>query len=124
MPNIIYKEESYDIVGTLFDVYNQLGSGFLEIVYKDAIEYEFNQNKITYEREKCYDVKYKGTILRHKFYADFVVMDKIILEIKSIEQFHDRHTAQCMNYLKVSGCKLAILANFHKDNLHYKRIIL
>lgn len=124
MSNIIYKNESYDIVGVLFDVYNNLGSGFSEIVYKDAIEYEFKNLNIPFQREKEYHVNYKDTVLKHKFYADFVVFDKIILEIKSVENIHDKHIAQCINYLKVSGNRLALLANFHKDLLDYKRIVL
>ena len=124
MADIIYKQESYAIVGTLFDVYNQLGSGFSEIVYKDALELEFNSRNIPFQREREYSVSYKGTILPHKFYADFVIFNKIILEIKSADNIHDRHIAQCINYLKVSGNKLAILANFHKDLLDHKRIAL
>lgn len=124
MANIIYNEESFSIVGCMFDVYNQLGSGFSEIVYKDAIEYEFKLRSIPFEREKQYSVKYKDIILPHKFYADFVVMDKIILEIKSIEVLNDKHLAQCINYLKVSNCKLALLVNFHKDFLDHQRIVL
>ena len=111
-------------MGCLFEVQNNLGGGFSEIVYKDALEYEFKLKNIFYEREKMYYVKYKDIILPHKFYADFVVMDKIILEIKSIETFHDKHVAQCINYLKVSSCKLALLINFKKDILDYKRIVL
>jgi GxxExxY protein len=124
MSNIIYKDESYAIVGALFDVYNNLGSGFLEVVYKDALEYEFNKTGIPFEREKEFRIQYKDIILPHKFYADFVIFDKIILEIKSTENLHDKHVAQCINYLKVSDCKLAILANFHKDLLDHKRIVL
>ncbi|MFL1013393.1 GxxExxY protein [Flavisericum labens] len=124
MSKIVHKDESYEIVGVLFEVYNNLGSGFLEIVYKDAIEYEFKLRNIPFLREKEYLVTYKDTILRHKFYADFVVFDKIILEIKSVELLNDKHAAQCINYLKVSGCKLSILANFHKDFRDHKRIVL
>lgn len=124
MSNIIYKEESYSIVGVLFEVYNNLGSGFSEIVYKDAIQYELRQLGIPFEREKEFKVRYKDVVLTHKFYADFAVYDKIILEIKSIENLNDNHTNQCINYLKVSGYKLAIIANFHKDLLDHKRIIL
>ena len=124
MSNIIYKEESYEIVGALFEVYNHLGSGFSEIVYKDALEYEFISRNIPFAREKEFKVNYKNIVLKHKFYADFVIYDKIILEIKSVENFHDKHIAQCLNYLKVSECKLAILANFHKDLLDHKRIVL
>lgn len=124
MAEIIYKDESFAIVGALSDVYNHLGSGFSEIVYKDALKLEFSSRDIPFEREKEYSVSYKGKILRHKFYADFVLFDKIILEIKSIENIHDNHVSQCINYLKVSNNKLAILANFHKDLLDHKRIVL
>lgn len=124
MSKIIYKDESYAIVGVLFEVYNNLGSGFSEIVYKDAIEYEFKSLNIPFQREKEFSVAYKDTLLKHKFYADFVVFDKIILEIKSTENLNDKHTAQCINYLKVSQCKLTILANFHKNLLDHKRIVL
>jgi len=124
MSNILYKDESYSIVGALFEVYNNLGSGFAEIVYKDALEYEFKSRDIPFQREKEYIINYKDVILPHKFYADFIVFDKIILEIKSVENLHDKHIAQCINYLKVSSCRLAILANFHKDLLDHKRIIL
>jgi len=78
MSNIIYKDESYAIVGVLFEVYNYLGSGFSKIVYKDALEYEFKKQNIPFHREKEYSVTYKDIILKHKFYADFVVYDKII----------------------------------------------
>jgi len=124
MSNIIYKNESYKIIGVLFDVYNNLGSGFSEIVYKDALEHEFNCLNIIYEREKEYLVNYKEIVLKHKFYADFIIFDKIILEIKSVKDLHEKHFAQCINYLKVSKCKLAILANFREDYLDYKRIVL
>lgn len=124
MSRIVYKEESYEIVGVLFEVYNNLGSGFSEIVYKDAIEHEFKLRNIPFQREKEYHVNYKNIVLKHKFYADFVVFDKIISEIKSVESLHDKHISQCINYLKVSQNKLAILVNFHKDFLDHKRIVL
>ncbi|NAS31286.1 GxxExxY protein [Flavobacteriaceae bacterium R38] len=124
MKEFLYKEDSYKIIGVLFEVYNNLGSGFSEIVYKDAIEYEFKQNNIPFEREKQYLVNYKDIILKHKFYADFIVFDKIILEIKCTSTIHDKHIAQCINYLKVSNNRLAILANFHEEFLDHKRIIL
>jgi GxxExxY protein len=124
MANILYKDESYTIVGVLFDVYNNLGSGFSEIVYKDALEHEFTQLNIPFQREKEFRVAYKDVFLKHKFYADFVLFDKIILEVKSIADINDTHVSQCINYLKVSECKLAILANFHKNLLDHKRIVL
>ncbi len=124
MSNIIYKDESYKLMGILFDIHNNLGKGFLEIVYKDAIEYELEKSKIFFEREKEYSIKYKDVFLKHKFYADFVVFDKIILELKCCKSITDSHIAQAMNYLMVSGNKLAIIANFNNDYLEYKRIII
>lgn len=123
MEDYLYKDESYEIVGILFEVHKNLGKGFSEIVYKDAIEYEFQQNNIIYQREKEFSVNYKDTTLKHKFYADFVVHNKIILEIKTVDCFNNSHYNQCLNYLKVSKNKLAILANFNLISLEYKRII-
>lgn len=124
MTDLIYKGEAYKIIGICMEVYNNLGSGFLEIVYKDALEYEFRKENIFYEREKKYEVNYKGIILPHKFYADFVVSNKIILEIKALSKwFADDHLAQSINYLKVSSNKLALLVNFGGVKLDYKRIV-
>ena len=123
MSNIIYKSESYKIMGIMFDIHSNLGKGFSEIVYKDAIEYEFQQNKIPFQREKEFSVNYKDTVLNHKFYTDFLVYDKIILEIKTVDCFNNSHYNQCLNYLRVSKNKLAILANFNLVSFEYKRII-
>lgn len=123
MEEYIFKDESYKIIGILFEVHKNLGKGFSEIVYKDAIEYEFQEQNIPYEREKEFAVNYKNTTLKHKFYADFVIEDKIILEIKTVDCFNNSHLNQCLNYLKVSNYKLAILANFNLTSLEYKRII-
>lgn len=102
MSEILYKEESYKIMRILFEVHSNLSGGFSEIVYKDALEFEFSENNIPFEREKEYKVNYKNIILNHKFYADFVLFDKIILEIKSSENLHPKHYSQCHNYLKIS----------------------
>jgi GxxExxY protein len=107
------------------EVHRNLGKGFLEIVYKDALEYEFTLNNLYYEREKEYLVNYKNSIiLQHKFFADFVIDNKIILEVKAMNGLADEHLAQTINYLKVSGCKLGILVNFGKLSLQYKRLIV
>lgn len=124
MTKILYKEENYKIIGICFEVHNNLGAGFSEIVYKDAMEYDFKGTNIPFQREVEYEVSYKGIILPHKFYADFVVFDKIILEIKAINQIADEHIAQAINYLKVSNNKLALLVNFGDFKLQYKRIVL
>lgn len=117
------KDETYQIIGILFEVHKNLGKGFSEIVYKDAIEYEFNELKIPFEREKEFSVNYKNTTLKHKFYADFVINNEIILEIKTVDCFNNSHYNQCLNYLKVSNNELALLVNFNSISLEYKRIV-
>lgn len=91
------QEESYQIIGICMEVHRILGRGLLEIVYKDAIEYEFKKNNILYEREKKYEVEYKGIILPHCFFADFVVFNKIILEVKSQRRIVDEHYSWVIN---------------------------
>ncbi|WP_185290593.1 GxxExxY protein [Chryseobacterium lactis] len=124
MKDLVYKQESYAIIGICMEVHNNLGSGFSEIVYKDALEFEMSQAGIEYEREKEYAVHYKGIVLPHRFYADFVVFDKIILEVKGTAVIADEHIAQAINYLKVSENKLALVVNFGEVKLNYKRIVL
>lgn len=91
------------------DVYNELGHGFLEVVYKDALEIIFKEHNIFFEWEKGYDVKFHGIILSHKFYADFVVFNKIILVVRCVKELTDDDVSKAINYLKVSGNKLALL---------------
>ena len=105
------------------EVHNNLGAGFLEIVYKDALEYEFQNANIPFEREKQYLVNYKEIVLPHKFVADFVIYNKIILEVKSVSQVKEEFIAQAINYLKVSQNKLALLVNFGELVMTYKRIV-
>lgn len=120
---MIYKEEAYRIIGVCMEVHNQLGPGFLEIVYKDALEYEFQKWNILYEREKENIVHYKDIVLKHKFWADFVIMDKIILEAKAISRLIDEFLNRTVNYLKVSENRLGLIVNFGKDKLEYKRVV-
>lgn len=124
MSDLIYKEKSYEIIGRCMEVHNNLGVGFLEIVYKDALEYEFRKANIPFEREKEYDVNYQGMVLPHKFYADFVVFEHIILEVKGIQRLAREHIAQTINYLKVSGNDVGLLVNFGEPKLTYKRLVL
>ena len=120
---IIYKDESYQVISKCFEVHNALGHGFLEVVYKDALEIVFKQDAIPYEREKEYDVWFRNILLPHRFYSDFVVLDKIILEVKCVASLTDSHIAQTINYLKVSGNKLALLVNFGRGKLEHKRLV-
>ena len=118
------QEDSYEIIGVCMEVHRYLGKGFLEIVYKDAIEYEFKKRGIPYEREKKYEIEYKDIILPHHFYADFVVHDKIILEVKAQQGILENHYKWVINYLAVSKCKLGLIVNFGEDSLVTKRLIL
>ena len=123
MTDLIYKEEFYKIIGICMEVHRQLGRGFLEILYKDALEYEFRKNNIPFEREKGYEISYKEIILQHKYYADFVVFDKIILEVKAVNGIIDEFIKQTLNYLSASKNKLGIIVNFGEDSLKYKRLV-
>jgi len=118
------QAETYKIIGIAMDIHRTLGKGFSEIVYKDAFEHEFKSQNIFFEREKEYKVNYKGIILPHSFFADFVVFGKIILEIKSKKGIIEEHYAQVMNYLAISKLEVGLLINFHEKSLEYKRIVL
>ena len=121
--NITTKNENYEIVGLCMEVHRILGPGLLEIVYKDALEIELKNNNIHYEREKQYNVEYKGIILPHNFYADFVVYDDIILEVKSVKEISNDHLAQTLNYMKLADTPIGIIANFQNKSLVHKRLI-
>ncbi|MFT3826868.1 MAG: GxxExxY protein [Chitinophagaceae bacterium] len=124
MTDFPLKEESYNTLGLCMEVHRVLGHGFLEIVYKDAIEWELRQRDICYCREREYRVEYKGVVLPHTFFADFVVYNNIILEIKAAEAgLSNAHISQTLNYLKISGCKVGLLINFARERLEYKRLI-
>ncbi|MBA2328326.1 MAG: GxxExxY protein [Flavisolibacter sp.] len=123
MPEIIFKEESYQIVGLCMEVHRQLGMGFREVIYKDALEIEFRENNLPYQREKLYKIEYKGIILPHKYKADFIVFDQIVLEVKSTSLIVDSFVAQTINYLKASGLKLGMIVNFGEKSLNFKRVV-
>jgi GxxExxY protein len=106
------------------EVHRILGKGHSEVVYKDALEYEFSINQIPFSREKSYKIEYKDIILPREYNADFVVCDKIILELKAIEILINSHVKQALNYLAASKLKLGLPANFGEDSLAYKRVVL
>jgi GxxExxY protein len=118
------QQESYQVIGVCMEVHRILGKGLLEIVYKDAIEYEFKRKGIQYEREKKYEVEYKGVVLPHYFFADFVVFDKVILEVKAQKGIVDEHYNWTINYLAISKCPLGLIVNFGENSLVTKRVIL
>ena len=121
MSELIYKEESYKIIGCCFEVYNNLGPGFLESVYQEALSIEFVNNNIPFEEQKELTVFYKGKVLRKKFFADFVCYDQIIIEIKAMAGLAPDHEAQLLNYLKATKKPLGLLVNFGAETLQRKR---
>jgi len=122
---IYYKQESYNIIGAAFEVYNKLGHGFLEAVYQECLEIEFKKKGIPYEREKDIKIFYDGIELTQSYRADFVCYDKIIVELKAVSALDDAHHAQVYNYLHATGSKLGILLNFGcLDGLEKDRIVL
>lgn len=118
------EEETYRIIGICMEVHRNLGPGLLEIVYKDALEIEFLDNNISFEREKEFAIEYKGKILPHRFYADFVVNGDLILEVKAVKEFSNEHVAQIINYLKLANSDIGLMVNFQTKSLQYKRYSL
>jgi GxxExxY protein len=124
MENVIYKDESYTIIGICMEVHRELGNGFDEIVYKDALEIEFKERKIPYKREKKFEVFYKNIPLNRFYYVDFYMYDKINLEIKAKSVLVDDHMIQTKNYCACSKTKLGLLVNFGRPSLEHKRILI
>lgn len=118
------EEETYKIIGMCMEVHRNLGPGLLEVIYKDALEIELKENNIPFEREKEFLIEYKGKILPHKFYADFIVNEDIILEVKAVKEFSNEHIAQVLNYLKLANSEIGLLVNFQTKSLQYKRYAL
>jgi GxxExxY protein len=124
MHELYLKEEAYSIIGICMEVHKILGKGHSEKVYGDALEYEFRKNNIPYSRESKFNIEYKEIVLPTYYFADFLVFDEIILEIKAIKELSKSEIKQTLNYLAASKNKLGILVNFGEDSLKYKRIIL
>ena len=120
---IIFKEESYKIIGICMNIHSTLGNDFLEAVYCEVLEKEFVKNNIPYQREVKLDLFFNGEKLDKKYKADFICFDNIILEIKAVSFIHENFTKQTLNYLKATDKKLGLLINFGEKSLKYKRII-
>ena len=121
--NLIYKKESFEIVGAAMEVHNILGCGFSEPAYQEAFEFELKERKIPYIRERYYPIKYKDNKLSKNFRVDFECYGKILVELKAVEDFKTEFFIQTYNYLKASGLKLALLINFGKPSLQTKRLV-
>ncbi len=121
---LLYKEEVFKLVGFCMEIQRELGKGHDEIIYKDALIVELSRAGIPFLRDRNYEITYKGAILPHYYYADFVVWDKILFEAKAVEKLSDSHIKQVLNYLAASKLRLGLLVNFGGDSLEWKRVVL
>lgn len=122
--NFPLKDETYKIIGLAMEVHKNLGKGFLEIIYKDALELELQWANIPYEREKPFKIEYKGFPLKRFYIADFIGYGKIVIEVKSQDEIIDENYKQTINYLAVSKLNIGLILNFGSDSLTFKRVIL
>ena len=121
---IIYREEVFAVIGGCFEVYNEMGAGFLEDVYQEALERELNDRGIPFIPKPKLEIFYKSVLLTKKYEPDFVLHSKIIMEIKAVKALTDEHRSQVHNYLKASSFQVGLLVNFGKPGgLEYERIV-
>lgn len=124
MSELLYKEEVFQLVGRCMEIHRELGKGHDEVIYKDAFVVELQRGQIPFIRERKYEVSYKGVVLPHHYYADFLVWDKVLFEAKAVEALTDAHVKQVLNYLAASRLQLGLLVNFGADSLEWKRVVL
>ena len=116
------NKKTYQIIGAAMEVHKQLGCGFLEAVYGDALALVFNNRNIPFEREKVFEINYKGTRLSHTYVADYVCFGNLIVELKAVDKLLDVHRSQVINYLHISNSPLALLINFGETSLKFERL--
>ena len=121
--DLIYKDEVYEIIGAAMEVHKELGNGFLEAVYHEALEKELRNRSIPFESQMQFDIYYKNEILNKKYIADMICYGKIIIELKAVDKLSEEHYSQVINYLKASKLILGILINFGSKSLEFKRVI-
>lgn len=109
---ILFPEESYAIQGAVFDVYKEMGCGFLEAVYLECLEKELDRRSISFKSQTTVQLVYKGEVLEQTYIPDFICYDKILVEIKAVREIAPEHKAQILNYLKATGLELGLLVNF------------
>ncbi|MDA1088581.1 MAG: GxxExxY protein [Verrucomicrobia bacterium] len=125
MPDIVYAEESYAIIGACFNVYNDKGCGFLEPVYQECLGIEFEHLGIPSDAEVELRLKYRGRQLKHFYKADFLYHGKILVELKAVRELTGEHRAQLLNYLNATGFELGLLVNFGQyPDLQHERMVL
>ena len=121
--NLLFGKETYQIIGAAIEVHQELGHGFLEAVYQEALEKEFVENNVSYKREVPLKIYYKDKPLNKFYIADFICYNKIIIEVKTVSAITSEHCAQLLNYLTAIKLKLGLIINFGKQSLEHKRII-
>ncbi len=125
MNQLLYEEESYNILGACFNVYKTMGCGFLENVYQECLEIEFKEQNILFSSQKELVIMFREHQLKQHYKPDFICYNKIIVEIKAVSEFSNEHRAQLINYLKATRMKLGFLVNFgHFPKIEYERLIL
>ncbi len=122
MSEIVYKELSYKIVGILFSVHNELGNRYQEKYYQRAVEKALTTNNLSFKRELVTDLEYNGEKIG-KYFLDFLIEDKIILELKTVRRLNPKDFSQVLGYLRANNLKLGILVNLRTERLSYKRIL-
>lgn len=118
----LYQELTGRIIHCCMDVHNELGCGFLEKVYQEALEIVLKEEGINYEREKHLPIQFRGTILQCDYIADFVIDNKVIVELKAVSALDSLFEAQVINYLRATGLQVALLINFGQKDLQIKRL--
>jgi len=124
MSELLYRAEVFRLVGLCMEIHRELGKGHDEVIYKDALVIELQRADIPFTRERKYEITYKGVLLPHHYYADFMVWEKILFEAKACERLTEAHVKQTLNYLAASKLELGLLVNFGSDSLEWKRVIL
>ena len=112
MSELIYKDESYKIIGACFEVYKLKGIGYTEHVYQECLAYEIEIQGVPFVSQPELEIEYKGRILKQTFKPDFICFGKIVIELKALEKLVDPHSAQVLNYLNATGFDLGLLVNF------------
>ena len=124
MSKLLCKDEAYAVVGASMEVYNELGAGFLEPVYQEALEIELAERGIPFEAQRELQIRYKRRLLKKTYQADVIAFRKVIVELKALDQLTSREESQVLNYLKATGLEVALLINFGAEGkLEWKRFV-
>ena len=125
MNDLLYKQECYEVMGACFEVYKEMGAGFVEPIYHECLEREMSLRRIPFVHHAGLALAYKGEPLKQTYQADFVTHSKIVLEVKALKRLEDAHRVQLLNYLKATGFQLGLLVNYGRlGGLEWERIIL